>query len=241
MPDPHFADPRLAAVYDALDPDRSDLEAYVGMVTEFGAASVVDVGCGTGCLAVLLAARGVEVMGVDPARASLDVARSKPFADRVRWVQGVASDLPAVQADLALMTGNVAQAIVDPADWAATLGAVASRVLAPDGRLVFETRDPTDRAWERWTPAATRVLAEVDGVTVTSEIEVLAVELPLVSFRTTFTLDGEVLVSDSTLRFRDRAEIVRDLTRVGLVVEDVRDAPDRPGREFVFVARRIQP
>ncbi|MFE2034912.1 hypothetical protein ACFXBB_16935 [Streptomyces scopuliridis] len=24
----------------------------------------------------------------------------------------------------------------------------------------------------------------------------------------------------------------------GFVVEDVRDAPDRPGREFVFVARR---
>jgi len=34
--------------------------------------------------ALLLAERGVEVVGVDPAGASLDVARGKPGADRVR-------------------------------------------------------------------------------------------------------------------------------------------------------------
>jgi hypothetical protein len=28
------------------------------------------------------------------------------------------------------------------------------------------------------------------------------------------------------------------LTRHGYVVDEVRDAPDRPGREFVFLARR---
>jgi hypothetical protein len=30
----------------------------------------------------------------------------------------------------------------------------------------------------------------------------------------------------------------RDLIEHGYVVDDVRVAPDRPGREFVFVARR---
>ena len=33
-------------------------------------------------------------------------------------------------------------------------------------------------------------------------------------------------------------EVESDLVTQGYVVEDVRDAPDRPGREFVFVARR---
>ena len=42
MPDAVFDDPRLAAIYDALDPDRSDLDAYVAMVDEFGARSVLD-------------------------------------------------------------------------------------------------------------------------------------------------------------------------------------------------------
>jgi 2-polyprenyl-3-methyl-5-hydroxy-6-metoxy-1,4-benzoquinol methylase len=38
---------------------------------------VLDVGCGTGCLAVLLAERGLSVVGLDPAEASLEVAASK--------------------------------------------------------------------------------------------------------------------------------------------------------------------
>jgi len=47
-----------------------------------------------------------------------------------------------------------------------------------------------------------------------------------------------VLTSDSTLRFRERGEVESSLAAHGYVVEEVRDAPDRPGREFVFFARR---
>jgi hypothetical protein len=62
----------------------------------------------------------------------------------------------------------------------------------------------------------------------------------LVSFRTTFAFgrDGAVLTSDSTLRFRGREELASSLTAAGLVVDEVRDAPDRPGRELVFIASR---
>ena len=74
MPDRIFAEPRLARLYDAVDDDRSDLDAYLAMADEFGARRVLDIGCGTGTLACLLAARGIEVIGADPAGASLDVA-----------------------------------------------------------------------------------------------------------------------------------------------------------------------
>jgi len=97
VPDAIFADPRLARIYDALDADRSDLDAYVALVDELSAQSVLDVGCGTGTFACLLAPRGKDVIGVDPAAASLDVARRKPGADGVRWIEGSASSLPAVQ------------------------------------------------------------------------------------------------------------------------------------------------
>jgi ubiquinone/menaquinone biosynthesis C-methylase UbiE len=108
MADALFEEPRLARVYDPLDPDRDDLVAYAAIVAEFGARSVLDIGCGTGTFACLLAGRGVDVMGVDPAGASLDVARAKPGAGRVRWLRCGAAGLPPVQVDLATMTGRLA-------------------------------------------------------------------------------------------------------------------------------------
>jgi ubiquinone/menaquinone biosynthesis C-methylase UbiE len=107
MPDPIFADPRLAPLYDGLDGPRDDLVHYVRITEALSARSVVDVGCGTGSLALLLADAGLDVTGVDPALASLDVARHKPGADRVRWVHGDATMLPSMQVDLALMTATL--------------------------------------------------------------------------------------------------------------------------------------
>ncbi|MDP9461561.1 MAG: class I SAM-dependent methyltransferase, partial [Actinomycetota bacterium] len=73
MPDAIFEHPRLVAIYDALDADRSDLEVYAAIAEELGARRVLDVGCGTGTFALLLAERGLAVTGVDPAAGSLDV------------------------------------------------------------------------------------------------------------------------------------------------------------------------
>ncbi len=240
MADDHFEHPRLAAIYDALDPDRSDLDVYADIVAELGARHVLDVGCGTGTLALLLADRGVDVTGVDPAAGSLEVARAKAGAERVRWIHGDARVLPPLQADLATMTGNVAQAIVDADDWDATL-ASAFAALGPGGHLVVETRDPADRAWKDWNRDATYSTTEIDGVgAVENWVELTGVDGPLVSFRSHFVFesDGAHLSSDSTLRFRERHEVRSALEVHGYEVADVRGAPDRPGREFVFVARR---
>ncbi|MEO3761734.1 class I SAM-dependent methyltransferase [Streptomyces sp. B8F3] len=240
MADDCFAHPRLAAIYDPLHPDRGDLDTYLRVADGFGARRVLDIGCGTGVFALLLADRGFEVVGVDPAQASLDVARAKPGGGRVRWICGDATALPSLQADLATMTGNVAQAIADPQTWDETLRG-AHEALRPGGRLVFETRDPARRAWEEWTRESSARVTEVPGIgSVASRVELIEVSLPLVTFRWTyeFAADGQVLTSDSTLRFREREEVEQDLVTHGYAVEEVRDAPDRPGKEFVFLARR---
>jgi ubiquinone/menaquinone biosynthesis C-methylase UbiE len=240
VPDAIFDDPRLAQVYDPLDPDRGDLEVYVELVGELGAGSVLDVGCGTGTFACMLARRGIHVTAVDPARASLDVARAKPDADAVDWLLGDATTLPPLSVDAAFMTANVAQVFLTDDDWARTLQGIR-RALRPRGFLVFETRDPARRAWEQWTPELTRTAVDVAGVgLVESWEEVTAVDGTLVTFRsmTAFRRDDVVLESMSTLRFRDRSEIEGSLVREGYELTDIREAPDRPGCEFVFFGRR---
>ncbi|BCJ74804.1 methyltransferase [Catellatospora sp. IY07-71] len=240
MPDKAFTEPRLAALYDPLDPDRSDLDVYAAIADEFGARSVLDIGCGTGTFACLLAERSLAVTGLDPAAASLELARRKPGADRVRWVHGQAGDLPPLQVDLATMTGNVAQVFLTDAEWTGVLLA-AYAALRPGGRLVFETRDPAAQAWREWIRERTdehTVVPDVGGLRTWCDLT--AVEGELVSFRWTyvFDADGAVLTSDSTLRFRSRADVTASLAAAGYVVDEVRGAPDRPGREMVFIARR---
>jgi SAM-dependent methyltransferase len=171
--------PRVVAIYDALDPDRSDLEVYVAVAEELGALRVLDVGCGTGTFALLLADRGLNVTGVDPSSASLAVAQAKPGAERVRWIHGGATALPPLQVDLATMTANVAQAIVDEASWEGTLRGVFD-ALRPGGHLVFETRDPAREAWREWNRDASYGVTEIEGVgVVESWVEVTEVRLPL--------------------------------------------------------------
>jgi SAM-dependent methyltransferase len=149
-----FAHPRLAPLYDAFDGPRDDLPAYVGIADELGAHRVLDAGCGTGSLAILLAR---TVIGADPAAASLGVARSKDASSAVTWVHtdaagvraagaGLAAGVSAAGADLAVMTGNVAQVFLTDEDWAQAPQAIGA-ALRPRGYLVFETRRPARRAW----------------------------------------------------------------------------------------------
>ena len=237
VPDALFADPRLARLYDAFDGDRDDLTAYLGLVAELGADRVLDVGCGTGTLALLLAGQGRTVTGVDPAAASLDLARAKPGAAAVTWLDGDATTLPPLHVDLAVMTGNVAQVFLTDEDWVATLHGLHASV-RPGGHLVLETRRPERCAWEEWDGRTER--RAVPGVgEVELRTEVTDVALPLVSFRHRYTFpDGQVLHSDSTLRFRGRDETEASLAADGFATREVREAPDRPGLELVFVARR---
>lgn len=239
MPDAIFSDPRLAAIYDWMELERPDLDSYMAMAREFKAKSVLDVGCGTGTLCILLARSGLAVTGVDPAEASLDVARSKLGGEAVRWITGYATQLPPMKVDLVLMTANVAQVFVSDDDWSQTIRAIHQR-LKPDGRFVFESRNPARKAWLGWTREQTEVVTTIPGIgKVTGWCELLNVTEPLVSFRWTYAFaeSNEIVTSDSTLRFRSQTEVERSLVANGFVVEEIRDAPDRPGLEFVFVAR----
>ncbi|ADB34560.1 Methyltransferase type 11 [Kribbella flavida DSM 17836] len=241
MADALFAEPRLARIYDPLEPERPDLLAYLAIAEEVRARSVLDVGCGTGTFSCLLAGRGIEVVGVDPAAASLEVAKSKEYADRVRWMHGDATTLPPLQVELATMTANVAQVFLTDEQWAAALAGVRA-ALVPGGRLVFETRRPERQGWLEWTREHTHRVVDLPGIgEVETWCDLVSVDLPFVSFRHSyvFASDGETLTSDSTLRFRSQSELEDSLAAAGFRVDDIREAPDRPGREFVVLATKL--
>ena len=125
-------------------------------------------------------------------------------------------------------------------DWAATLTA-AHRALRSGGWLVFETRVPAASRWAQWTPELTHTAIDVPGIgTVESWEHVVDVAADFVTFQsmTAFSRDDVVIESVSTLRFRDRPEIEASLVANGFELAEIRDAPDRPGLEFVFLSRR---
>ena len=244
MEQAEFRDPRLVPVYDAeYGWSRID-EFFLAVANETPGVRVLDLGCGTGRLALALAAAGHQVTGLDPAAASLAAARGKPNAGAVRWVEGTVASLDDELFELAVMTRHVAQFFVDDAAWADTLRDLA-RVLVPGGRLVFDSRDPRARAWERWTPEQSRsVLVLADGTRVEVFTEVTATVGEVVSFATHYRFgDGTALTSTAALRFRSLAQLRASLVDAGFVIDEVYGGWERqpvgaPDGEFLVVARR---
>jgi SAM-dependent methyltransferase len=87
-PDPDYG-AAFADVYDDWYGHVSDLDGTVARVAELaGAGLVLELGVGTGRIALALAARGIDVVGIDSSPAMLEVLAAKPGADRVRVVPG---------------------------------------------------------------------------------------------------------------------------------------------------------
>lgn len=217
-----FEDSRLVAVYDAVNVWGWDDDLFMALLAERSAPRVLDLGCGTGRLAIAMAAAGHEVTGVDPARASLDAARRKPGAERVRWIEGSVDVLPARAFDAALLTSHVAQFFVSDEEWLLALRQLR-RSLVAGGRLIFDSRDPAARRWATWNPVDSRAeIPLADGSTVVSWTEITAVDDSVVSFRNHFSVtEGNDLVSDATLRFRSEEELRTTVEAAGFDVDRV--------------------
>lgn len=241
MADAIFEHPALVAVYDAFEAPRNDLDLYAGIAAELNAATVVDLGCGTGVLARRLARSGIRVVGIDPAEASLARAQKTSDAEslEIEWLQGTSARIPAGDADLITMTGNVAQVFLGLDELEVVFNDCA-RGLRPGGHLVFETRNPAARAWEEWSqqPARTLNVEGIGEVTVTSNVG--QVDLPFVAFTQIYrfqTTHGSI-GSRSRLRFHSEPEVTSALKAADFTVNEIRDTPDRPGKEWVFIARK---
>jgi len=234
-----YADVEDARLYDAQNPWGPGDEFYLSLV--MAAGDVLDVGCGTGTLLKRARRDGHRgrLVGLDPGAGMLAVAREEPS---IEWVDGVlrpgAYD---AEFDLVTMTGHAFQELRTDEEILATLRAMRGAI-RPDGRIVFETRNPAAKAWESWDGSSFDV--PYQGTRVTVRYEVHEVEGEIVTFSE--ITDGgrwHDQVDRGTLRFLPRIELDRFLAEAGLRAEtyygDWERGPlteDSP--EIVAVARR---
>ncbi|MGB0388108.1 MAG: class I SAM-dependent methyltransferase [Ardenticatenaceae bacterium] len=242
--DQHYVEPRLVALYDIENLHGADTDFYIRLAADLDARRILDLGCGTGLLTRQLAVDGRHVTGIDPASAMLAVARRQPDAGRVQWVEGDSAALGTPEADLVVMTGNVAQVFLDVEEWTTTLRAIHA-ALRSGGYLAFESRNPDDRAWERWNREATYEQIDSPYGPMECWLELVNVADGRVCFKgyNVFTVTGEVLVASSELRFRSLTELTNSVSNAGFTVEHVygdweRGPVTSSSRVLVIVARR---
>lgn len=217
--DQHYTDPRLVALYDRDNPRGDDTNFYLRLADDLNARIILDLGCGTGLLTRAFATNGREVRGIDPASAMLAWARQQPGAEHVQWIEGDASMLGTPNADLAVMTGNVAQVFLNDEVWATTLKDLYA-ALRPGGYLAFESRNPEVREWESWRPDTTYEEIDTPFGRLTCWLDEAVAEHGQVHFtaHNVFADIEEDMVVDSTLRFRSRVEIAQSLVQAGFTV-----------------------
>ncbi|HUP99564.1 MAG TPA: methyltransferase domain-containing protein [Aeromicrobium sp.] len=110
----------------------------VEQVVSNGPAVVLDLGCGTGSLAIPIAQRvqAARVIGLDGDAEVLDIAQSKPGGERVEWIEGFADEVPLDDGTVdSVVTSLLLHHLPLPTKLAAL--SEARRVLRPGGQLVL--------------------------------------------------------------------------------------------------------
>lgn len=130
--------------YDRLANDYRSIAARVVEAADVGPGdTVLDVGCGTGSVAVTAARRGATVTGVDLAPDLLGVATENAEIARVpgiEWREADAADLPFEDETFDVTLSSLGHMYADPPAAATT---ELCRVTRPEGRIAYAAWTPT--------------------------------------------------------------------------------------------------
>ena len=138
----HYFDEQYLLEYEplfSLQKDRHEAARLIEILGLPSGARILDVPCGQGRHAHLLAEAGFDVDGLDYSRDLLDIARTRGTGPRLRYTQGDMRALPARWTGRFSAVVNLFTSFgffAEPSDDAKVIREFA-RVLKPDGVLVW--------------------------------------------------------------------------------------------------------
>jgi 2-polyprenyl-3-methyl-5-hydroxy-6-metoxy-1,4-benzoquinol methylase len=206
---------------------------------------IADLGCGTGRLTIYLANKGYQMVGIDPDTQSIKIATQKDKKQLVNWINGSSEDLSELTYDLVTMTSNVAQVFLNDFDWHHTLTNIYES-LNKDGYLMFDTRNPFQSPWERWTKEETQkvIIDPITGKPLKVWYQFLEINEPLIKYCTVYeNYKLHRKVEENVLIFRTREKIIKDLFNVGFEgIEVYGDwtltKANENVKSFIFIAKK---
>jgi len=230
---------RIARLYDPWSRSvTEDVPFYVAEARADG-GPVVELGVGTGRIAVPIAAEGIPVIGVDSSEGMLAVCREQAelagVAGLIDLRQGDLREPPVPErVSLVLCPFRAYLHLADDGERLAALRA-ARDLLVPDGRLVFDVFAPSRRDIEethgRWIEREPEIYERADWDESLRTLT-LSVRGP----------DGEATMTLSWISADEWADV---LDRAGFAVEACYGwfdrSPFRGGEDMVWVARRPNP
>ena len=156
---------RMAGIYDEWFPDY-DSHAIDTLADLAKGGRALEVGIGTGRIAMPLAAKGVEVHGIDAAESMLSRLRAKPGSERITVTQGNFAEVPVDgKFSLVYIIFNTLFALSSQDEQVQCFRNVAAH-LAPGGCFVLEAFVPDPRRFTggqvNWATRVTTDLVELD-------------------------------------------------------------------------------
>ncbi len=221
----------FADVYDEWYAEVTDVDATVRRLTALAgpAGSVLELGVGTGRLAVPMAAAGLRVVGVDSSQSMLDRLAERDTAGAVTVIRGdMVDDLPAGPFDAVLVAYNTIFNILDGDGQQRCFDAVAAR-LRPGAAFVVEAFVPdADRPPRSSSDVSVRSLA-ADHVVLSVSVDDPEHQRAEGQF-VQFTESDGVRLRPWAIRWSTPAQLDAMAERAGLVLRD--RAMDMAGMPF---------
>jgi 2-polyprenyl-3-methyl-5-hydroxy-6-metoxy-1,4-benzoquinol methylase len=235
---------RYDSQYGGIDDDG---QFFLDLAQQCG-PRILDLGCGTGRLAIPLCRAGKQVTGLDAMPTMLGHAQRKAGDLPIRWVSGDFRDFALGQTyDLAISCAHAFQSLLTEEDTQRFLACVA-RHLEAGTTLAFDTRNPSpvhldvppeEMPWHSYADPS----GEIIDASGSQRFDPATGLMHYVTFHTN-RRTGERQAAHITIKFTPLARLRELLAAAGFSIEQAygthrRDAwtPDSP--EIVIVARRV--